>query len=58
MTMRKKMMCSCYLSEFLELIESKIEIDPVTNSSNELTFVDAFLRVLEEEVVDVFYLLS
>ena len=36
MTMRKRMLCSLYMKEFFELLESKVEIDPVTGSSNEL----------------------
>ena len=52
-TMRKKMTCSCTLKEFLQLIESKVSTDPTTGTSDELKFVNDFLRVLDEEMVDV-----
>ena len=52
-SMRKQMTSSCTLKEFLELIESKVSTDPVTGASDELKFVNEFLRLLDEEVVDV-----
>jgi len=36
MTMRKRILCSLYMKEFFELIESKIEEDPKTGLNNEL----------------------
>ena len=52
-TMSRKMSCSCTLKEFLQLIEKKVATDPVTGESDELKFVNNFLRVLDEEAADV-----
>ena len=36
------------------MIESKITVDPVTGRTDELELVNDFMRILEEEVVDVY----
>ena len=53
-TMRKRMLCSTSMKEFLQLMESEMGED-------EHAFVADFVRAFEEEIVDVrrkFYLFS
>ena len=45
-TMRNRLLTSCSLKEFLELMESKVEYDQ-GGSSDELRFVSEFLLALE-----------
>eukprot|EP00347_Sterkiella_histriomuscorum_P001424 403372090 len=50
-TMRKRILCSCNMREFLQLIESKVTIDE-NSISNERQFVDDFISEYNEEIQD------
>jgi hypothetical protein len=45
-TIRKRMLCSCTLNTFFEVVESKI-------SDDQEAFAAEFLRILDDELVDV-----
>lgn len=53
MTIRKRMLASCSLKEFLQLMETKVHPNQDIPGSDELEFVDEFLKILEEELPDV-----
>lgn len=53
MTIRKRMLASCSLKEFLQLMETKVHPNQDMPGSDELEFVDEFLKILEEELPDV-----
>eukprot|EP00347_Sterkiella_histriomuscorum_P002333 403368555 len=40
------------MKEYLQILESKVEIDKKNGQSDELKFVDEFIRLLDKEVVD------
>ena len=48
-TIRKKMLCSCTLKSFFDLIESKLD----TTQMEEATFTQDFLATLDDELKDV-----
>ncbi|CDW85068.1 UNKNOWN [Stylonychia lemnae] len=50
-TMRKRILCSCNMKEFLELIESKIVVDE-NGISNEAQLIDGFIHEYNEEIDD------
>jgi hypothetical protein len=50
-TMRKKMLCSCNIKEFLQFLESFIKEEDFAN--DEKTFVDVFIQTFEDELPDV-----
>ena len=50
--MRKKILCSCSLKEFLTLMESKISVKE-NGESDEREIVRGFLDTLNEELPDV-----
>jgi hypothetical protein len=56
MSLRKRMLTSCSMKEFLQLIESKVQANPDGKGTDELQFVDNFLKVLEEEIPGVIWL--
>ncbi len=55
-TWRKKMLCSCSLKAFYELLESKITYGE--SGSDEEAIISEFLATLEDELPDVRFLLS
>lgn len=51
-TMRKRILCSCNMREFLQLIESKITVDEL-GRTDEKALVEGFIREFNEEIADV-----
>lgn len=51
-TMRKRILCSCSMKEFLQFMEERVSVDEHGNSDEE-QLVQGFIQGFEEEIVDV-----